>query len=70
MRQLRERAGLTQQQLADAVHVHRTSVAQWERGYSAPKIDMLRPLSVALGVPVCVVIAALDQKGGSACKRI
>ena len=36
-RAIRESAGVTQQRLADELHVHWTTVARWERGMRAPR---------------------------------
>lgn len=36
-RQLRVRAGLSQQDIADALHVTRAAVAQWEAGRRTPR---------------------------------
>lgn len=49
---LRKRQGLTQQQLADKLHVVRQTVSKWEQGTSAPDGDMLPAVAEALGVPL------------------
>lgn len=49
---LRKKQGLTQQQLADRLHVVRQTVSKWEKGESAPDGDMLPAVAEALGVPL------------------
>jgi transcriptional regulator with XRE-family HTH domain len=50
LRALRERAGLTQQALADAAGLHRVQVARFEAGRFAPRWDAVQALADALGV--------------------
>ena len=38
----RKAAGMTQEQLADAVHVARNTISSWERGRTQPDLDTLR----------------------------
>lgn len=45
---LRERAGLTQQELADRISVDRTAVAHWEAGEFKPRSARLPKLATAL----------------------
>ena len=44
----RKAAGLTQEQLADSVHVARNTVSSWERGRTQPDLDTLRLLGQVL----------------------
>ena len=46
----RERAGLTQQQLADAVGIYRESIARIEAGTRGPAWKMVQDLARVLGV--------------------
>ena len=46
----RAEKGLTQQQLADRLHVTNKAVSKWETGRGLTDIQMLEPLSEALGV--------------------
>ena len=46
----RAELGLTQQQLADRLHVTNKAVSKWETGRGLPDIQMLEPLSAALEV--------------------
>lgn len=52
IKELRMEQDLTQKELADRVHVTDKAVSKWERGLSAPAVDLLQPLSEALGVSV------------------
>ena len=44
----RKAAGMTQEQLADAVHVARNTISSWEHGRTQPDLDTLRLLGQAL----------------------
>lgn len=50
LRKFREARGLSQQQLADELHVVRQTVSKWERGTSVPDADLLVALAQALQV--------------------
>ncbi|MBS9335642.1 helix-turn-helix transcriptional regulator [Fructobacillus papyrifericola] len=50
IKQLREEHSLTQQELADKVHVSRQTVSTWERGKNYPSLDVLRELSQLFGL--------------------
>ncbi len=52
LKRLRERRGLTQQQLAERVGVHRVTVAKLETGALRPGVDVLEGLAKALKVKV------------------
>lgn len=45
LQQLRKREGLTQEQLAEALHVSRTAISKWESGRGLPGIDSLKAIS-------------------------
>lgn len=49
---LRKEKGLTQNALADALHVSRQAISRWEVGTAAPGIDNLKVLSDVYGVSV------------------
>ena len=44
----RKAAGMTQEQLADAVHVARNTISTWEHNRSVPNIEMMRALGDVL----------------------
>lgn len=46
----RLKAGFTQKQLADAIGVGQTQIANWESGFRKPKMDALIRIGNALGV--------------------
>ena len=49
LKELRMAAGLTQDQLAETLHVTRQAVSSWETGRSEPDLDTLAALAEALG---------------------
>lgn len=60
IRRLRERRGMTQQQLATRVDVGDKAVSRWECGRGYPDITLLEPLALALGVSVAELVAGCD----------
>ncbi len=50
IRLYREKAGLSQRELAYAIGVSQAAVAQWENGTSQPTLDNLRKVADILGV--------------------
>ena len=53
IRQLREKRGMTQAELADRIGVSSKTVSKWETARGLPDITLLQPLAQALGV--CVI---------------
>jgi len=49
---VRRKAGMTQEQLADELHVSRMSVIRWEKGNAYPSIATLLKLSEMFEVSV------------------
>ena len=49
---IRKEKGLTQEQLGEKLYVTGKAVSKWERGDSAPGIDLLEPLARVLGITV------------------
>lgn len=41
---LRKRVGLTQRQVAQALNVRESTVSEWERGLSAPRLRLVRQM--------------------------
>lgn len=58
IRAQREKRGLKQQDLANALHVSPQAVSKWERGENAPDIAVLAPLARLLGVSTDWLLAA------------
>jgi transcriptional regulator with XRE-family HTH domain len=57
LREHRMRAGLTQEQLADACDLHLTAVSKLERCKRTPRLDTVVALSRALGLSsVCELL--------------
>lgn len=59
--QLRKQKGLTQRELAVALHVTDKAVSKWERGLNYPDIALLEPLAEVLEVTVTELLQARDQ---------
>lgn len=50
LREAREKAGYTQQELADACHVIRQTIGNIENGWARPSVDLAKRLGEVLGV--------------------
>jgi len=57
----RKSKGLTQQQVADALHVSFQAVSKWENGTSYPTIELLYTLSRLLGTTTDEILNAQDS---------
>ena len=62
LRHLRTEKGLSQQQLADRLHVERASVTNWEASRRIPSIDMLFQIAEALEVDAATLLAAAGER--------
>ncbi len=49
---LRKQSGLSQNEVAEKVHVTRQAVSRWERGETVPEIETLQALSGLFGVSI------------------
>ena len=58
LRRLRVERDLSQQQLADLLHVDRTTISKWESGTRLPDADMIALLSDSLGTDVSRLLRA------------
>ena len=65
IKQLRIEKNLTQKELADRLHVTDKAVSKWERGLSLPAVDLLQPLSQALGISVVELLDAQCHQDNS-----
>lgn len=45
LQELRKRENLTQEELAEILHVSRAAVSKWESGRGLPNIDSLKDIS-------------------------
>ena len=54
---LRKQKGLTQEELAEALHVSRTAVSKWESGRGYPNIDSLKTTAAFFGVTVDALLS-------------
>ena len=52
IRQLRFRAGLTQEQLAEKLSIGAQAVSKWENAVAMPDITLLPPLAETFGVTI------------------
>ena len=57
----RRELGLTQQGLAEQLHVTNKAVSKWERGLSYPDVTLMEPLASALGLRVEELMACRRQ---------
>jgi transcriptional regulator with XRE-family HTH domain len=54
---LRKQKALTQEELAEALHVSRTAVSKWESGRGYPNIDSLKATAAFFGVTVDALLS-------------
>ncbi len=59
---LRQRLGISQEELGFRVGVHRTYVSQIERGIKSPTLGVILKLARALGCSASKLIAAVERK--------
>ena len=60
IRRLREGKKLTQEELAERIHVSGKAVSKWETGQGFPDISLLEPLAKALGISVIELLSGED----------
>ena len=61
VRRLRIESGLSQQQLADRLHVGRPSVANWEVGRRMPDVATIALIAETLGMDTAALLAAAEE---------
>lgn len=61
VRELRTERGLSQEDLADAAHLHVTYLSGIERGLRNPSLDKLNALAAALQLSTLELIAHADK---------
>ena len=60
IRALREDWKMTQEQLAEKIHVSGKAVSKWETGQGFSDVSLLEPLSAALGISVIELLSGAD----------
>ena len=58
---LREKSGMSQQDLADRMFVTRQAVSRWERGETLPSPDLLKKLSEVFQVSINTILGSPRQ---------
>ncbi len=61
IQQLRKEKGLSQEQLADQLHISRQAVSKWESGQSLPDIEKIVALSEYFGVTTDYLLKGKDE---------
>lgn len=64
LKQLRDRAGISQEQLAGQIGVSRQVVTKWENGTGTPKIDNLKALADYFHVTLDEMLGRTDATDG------
>ena len=62
IRRLREARGITQEALAEALHVTAQSVSKWERGTTIPDVQMLPQIAVYFGITIDQLFAMAPEQ--------
>jgi len=62
IKKLRERKKMTQEDLADRIHVSSKAVSKWETGAGFPDISLLEPLAEALDISVIELLSGEDVR--------
>ena len=70
LKQKRNESNLTQDQLAEQLHITRQAVSNWERGITEPNLDMLQKLSDCLSWPVNDMMNQVHPKNKMKTKKI
>jgi len=65
IRKHRERLDLTQEKLGEKADVHRTYLADIERGTCNPSIESVRRLACALGIPISELFKTAENDSAS-----
>lgn len=61
LQKLRRQAGMSQQELADQLHVSRQSISKWELGTATPDLDNLVRLSKLFGVSLDELVLGTEK---------
>ena len=60
---LRKERGFTQQSLADSVGIHVSQIRRYENGSTQPTLDVIRKLSVSLGISADLLVFDESERG-------
>ena len=60
LKALRTQAGMTQEQLAEAIYVTRAAISKWETGRGYPGVDSLKLIAQTFGVSIDELISEDD----------
>ena len=61
IKQKRLEKNMTQQELADRLHITDRAISNWERGLRAPDISLLQELSNILGLSISDILSGEEQ---------
>ena len=61
LKQLRQKKGLTQQEIADLLHVNRVTYTNWEKGKREPSFENLVKLASVLGTSTDYLLGTSDN---------
>ena len=70
IRRLRENKKLTQEALAERIHVSSKAVSKWETGQGLPDISLLEPLAKALDISVIELMNGEDVRNSNRCSNM
>ncbi len=70
IRDLRKEKGLSQEQMAELLHVTRQTVSAWERGVAQPSLDTLGEIAKALEVEPEKLLYGAAQPGKSSYRTV
>ena len=62
LKQMREKKGLSQEELAFKAELHRTYVSQLERGVKSPSLKTIHRLAKALGLSSSALLRKAERK--------
>lgn len=64
LREAREKAGISQEKLAERAGLHRTYISQLERGLKNPSLDVIVDLARGLRVAPLEFVSRIFSEGG------
>lgn len=65
VRELRQKLGISQEDLADRAGLHRTYISLLERGLRNPSLTVISQVAAALKTAASQLVAAADRKNGA-----